>query len=180
MEKFENSLQGSRLRLVVAKNPRISYNLEGMNRCSQCGLPKPESDFHEDSKKRSKKRSTCAECRSKAYFKRRYPIPCASCKEHRRLAFNGVCVECLESQGLRVCKTCNNMLLKHLHFYGHRQVCTACLNMKLKQKSLEIPQHFDPVLEKVVESMRARGLLPAVASHSQAEVVDGAVPDQSE
>ena len=99
-----------------------------MKECSLCGLPKPLSDFHERNDRGPGGRmSQCEACRSKVYFKRRYPVPCGVCSEHRRLDSNGNCQKCNELQGLRQCKKCRNLLAVSLQFYGHKTFCKDCL-----------------------------------------------------
>lgn len=98
--------------------------------CVNCERYLPRSEFHEASSTDRERPVTshCRECRSQRYFKRRYPIPCSTCAQHRKLDGNSLCRECNEASGLRECRECTNVLLAELHFYRKRKTCNECAN----------------------------------------------------
>lgn len=74
--------------------------------------------------------SQCEECRSKAYFKKRYPVACSTCGQHRALDVNGACRPCNTMQGLRQCKDCGELLAISLDFYSTKRRCRKCLSLR--------------------------------------------------
>jgi hypothetical protein len=63
-----------------------------------------------------------------AYFKRRYPVACAVCAQHRKLFQNGICAKCNEADGLRECSRCGALMPVLLKFHGRSRRCTDCAN----------------------------------------------------
>jgi hypothetical protein len=106
--------------------------------CSKCGATKPRNDFHE-AQERDRDRpvtSQCKECRSEAYYQKRYPDSvCSQCSKHRQLDRNGQCGDCNAAAGLRECNECKELLPIPLAYYeGKRDRCKVCLRLKRQKR----------------------------------------------
>lgn len=105
--------------------------------CSKCGATKTRNDFHE-AQERDRDRpvtSQCKECRSEAYYRKRYKSPCSLCKKHRQIDQNGQCKECNGKSGLRECNECKELLPIPLAFYdGKKDRCKTCLRLKRQKR----------------------------------------------
>lgn len=94
--------------------------------CAKCSFRGPRSLFYERKGEARIVTSWCRECRSRAYYAKRWPVPCSTCAQHRRLDGNGLCRECNEASGLRECGMCGSLLLAELSFYRKRRTCLEC------------------------------------------------------
>src|ERR1700690_202680 len=96
--------------------------------CSKCKIYKPRKEFNECFYKDRESTITprCRDCRSNAYYSKRYDTKCIQCLKPKKLDKNQICGKCNEENGLRQCKECNELLLINLSFYGHKQKCIQC------------------------------------------------------
>jgi len=112
-----------------------SYTCTGP--CGRADLPR--NAFHEFKSPRRGRQVTsrCRECRREDYFKARYPDTiCGSCMKHRPVENDGICRNCHEELGLRICndEDCGKLLPSFLMFHGKSKVCKTCQKKRLTEK----------------------------------------------
>lgn len=96
--------------------------------CGGCEQEKDRGQFHNEFRSDRPREVTtlCRECRSKAYFKKRYPERCQQCLQHRPLNKNHACAKCNEERAMRQCSKCEELLPVLLEFTGSRKCCNQC------------------------------------------------------
>lgn len=108
--------------------------------CSSCIRMLPRADFHETAAHDRLRvvTSQCRDCRSDAYYKRRYPdSKCDQCLKHRPVNSNKICKGCNEDSGIRECRGCRQVKSALLEFYGEKTVCRQCSKATKAPKASE-------------------------------------------